>query len=711
MIRGLASLCYRRRGFVVLAWLALVPMFFAFGSVLGTGFRTDFGPPPGSESAEAVDMLERNGFADRTGQQAQVVFESDLPATEPTVREAVERLLQAIAEANEDVSISSPYSPAGAGQISGDGGVFYAEINIPERTVEEYADVAESVRALATDFEHAGLRVELGGEIFVEEAPPSSEIFGLLGAVVILLLAFGSVLAMLLPVGMALFGIGGSIGLIEAATRWVDMPDFTVAAAGMIGIGVGIDYALLVVTRFRQEMRRQSDTERAVVIALDTAGRSVLFAGLTVVISLLGMVFMGMEMITGVAVACAAAVLMTMFASLTLLPAVLGFAGARIDALGLPWRGRHSEGGKGSVAYRWSRLVQKHPWPPLVLGTVLLLALTAPVLDMRLGFADAGSRPETDTTRQAYDLLSEGFGPGFNGSMLVVAEWDQSTGETGGLEGATTLLRGLDGVASVSEPFVSEAGSAAAWQITPSASPQDREAGALAELLRETVAPQLAADLDADVRVGGITAAAHDFASITSERLPVFIAVVLALSFVLLTAVFRGVLVAAKAVLMNLLSIGAAYGVIVIIFQWGVGGDLLDIGKPGPVEAWAPMMLFAILFGLSMDYEVFLLSRVREEYDRTGDNATAVANGLAATARVITAAAAIMVVVFGSFALGDDRSLKLFGTGLAAAILLDATVVRMVIVPSAMELLGDRNWWMPRWLDRVLPRLHGTRIG
>ena len=304
--------------------------------------------------------------------------------------------------------------------------------------------------------------------------------------------------------------------------------------------------------------------------------------------------------------------------------------------------------------------------------------------------------------------MSEGFGPGFNGSMLVVAEWDQFAIEPADLDRTTMLLRGLDGVASVGEPFLSEGGSAAVWQVTPSASPQDRETGEFTTLLRETVGPQLAADLGADVRLGGITAAAHDFASITAERLPVFIAVVLVLSFVLLTAVFRGVLVAGKAVLMNLLSIGAAYGVVVIIFQWGVAGDFLDIGKPGPVEAWAPMMLFAILFGLSMDYEVFLLSRIREEYDRTRDNASAVANGLAATARVITAAAAIMVVVFGSFALGDDRSLKLFGTGLAAAIFLDATVVRMVIVPSAMEFMGDRNWWMPRWLERALPRLHGA---
>jgi putative drug exporter of the RND superfamily len=398
-------------------------------------------------------------------------------------------------------------------------------------------------------------------------------------------------------------------------------------------------------------------------------------------------------------------VLMTMLAALTLLPALLGFVGQRIDRFGLPHRRRDQHAYQRSVWYRWSRLIQRRPWPALLIGVVALLAVVAPVFSLRLGFGDAGNRPTSDTTRRAYDLLTEGFGPGFNGPLLLVAQTPGGGADQATLTRLVVTLRHTPGVAFASEPIRNQAGDAAIVQVVPTSAPQDQATNELVHQLRQQVIPA-ATGGGVSVHVGGLTAAAMDFADYTAARLPWFVGTVLLLSFLLLMVVFRSVLVPLKAVVMNLLSISAAYGVVVAVFQWGWGASLIGVGKQGPVEAWAPMMLFAILFGLSMDYEVFLLSRIREEYDRGGDNAAAVANGLAATARVITAAAAIMVVVFAGFVLGVDRSIKLFGLGLAAAVLLDATVVRMVLVPATMQLLGDRNWWLPRWLDRILPTVH-----
>jgi RND superfamily putative drug exporter len=411
-------------------------------------------------------------------------------------------------------------------------------------------------------------------------------------------------------------------------------------------------------------------------------------------------------MIRGLAVGISLGVLMTMLAALTLLPAILGFVGHNIDRLGLPHRRRNQGGDHQSFWYRWSRLIQRRPWPALLIGAVVLVALALPVFSMRLGFGDAGNRQTSDTTRRAYDLLADGFGPGFNGPLLVIAETPAGAADNATLDRLTAALRSTPGVALTSQPLANQAGDAAVLQVFPTSAPQDQATSDLVHRLRDDAVPTITDRTEVSVKVGGLTAGGLDFADYTAERLPWFVGTVLVLSFLLLMAVFRSVLVPLKAVVMNLLSIGAAYGVTVAVFQWGWGAGLIGVGKEGPIEAWAPMMLFAVLFGLSMDYEVFLLSRIREDYDRAGDNAAAVANGLAATARVITAAAAIMVVVFSGFVLGVDRSIKLFGLGLAAAVLVDATVVRMVLVPATMELLGDRNWWLPKWLDRILPAIH-----
>jgi RND superfamily putative drug exporter len=431
----------------------------------------------------------------------------------------------------------------------------------------------------------------------------------------------------------------------------------------------------------------------------------VLFAGTTVIIAVLGLFTMGLAMIHGLAVGISIGVLMTMIASLTLLPAVLGFVGQNIDKLGLPGR-RKERDPERSFWHRWSRLVQRRPWPALIVGVVVLSVLALPVRGLRLGFGDAGNRPTSDTTRQAYDLLSTGFGPGFNGPLLIVATTPGGQKDVDVLRALTARLKTTPGVAFATDPAANPDGSAAILQVFPTTPPQAKATADLVHSLRDHVVPEATRGSTADVKVGGITAGALDFSDYSGKRLPLFMATVLILSFLLLMAVFRSVLVPLKAVVLNLLSIGAAYGVIVAVFQWGWGASLIGVGKKGPVEAWAPMMLFAILFGLSMDYEVFLLSRIREEYDRSHENASAVANGLVATARVITAAALIMFCVFASFVLGADRSIKLFGLGLAVAVLFDASIVRMVLVPATMELLGDSNWWIPRWLDRILPTLH-----
>ncbi|MBK5287488.1 MAG: MMPL family transporter, partial [Acidimicrobiia bacterium] len=437
---------------------------------------------------------------------------------------------------------------------------------------------------------------------------------------------------------------------------------------------------------------------------LDTAGRAVLFAGSTVVIALLGLLILNTETFRGVAIGTTIGVLLTMLASVTLLPALLGFVGRSIDRFGLPHRARPADG--LTFWHRWSHVIQRRPWPAFVAAGLLLVVIATPVFSMRLGFGDDGNAPDHSTTRKAYDLLAEGFGPGFNGPLLVAATTPGGAADVAKLKVLGDSIRNLPGVTFVTPPLPNQAGTAAIMQVVPATAPQDAATDDLVTKLRADVIPQVMGPQAANVAVGGFSGAVADFAAYTTRMLPAVIGLVLVMSFVLLMVVFRSLLVPLKAVIMNLLSVGAAYGVMVAIFQWGWGADLIGVGRPGPIEAWGPLMLFAVVFGLSMDYEVFLLSRIKEEYDRTGDNATAVADGLAATARVITAAAAIMVCVFGAFALGPDRALKMFGIGMATAVFVDATIVRLILVPATMELLGDRNWWLPQWLDRILPHVH-----
>jgi RND superfamily putative drug exporter len=554
-----------------------------------------------------------------------------------------------------------------------------------------------------------GVEINVGGPtvMFAEmEKPGKREGAGVAVALLILLATFGSVVAAGLPIAVALFGLGAGMSLVLLATRIFEVSTFAPAMAAMIGLGVGIDYALFIVTRYREGLGRALDPEDATALALQTSGRAVIFAGATVVISMLGMVLAGVSMLVGLAVSAALTVACTVVAAITLLPAVLGFAGTSIDRLSLQRSRSASADDVEASWHRWSRMVQRRPWPFCVGSLVILLGLSVPVLSMDLGGPQFGGGPTTHSSRRAYDLVTEGFGEGLNGPLVLVANLDpDQPQQRDALARLAEPLGRTPGVLIAAPPVVNAAGDTAVIAVVPTSAPNSQDTEDLVDRLRQDVIPTAMEGSGVHVGVSGVTALFVDMAELLNRRLPMFIGSVLALSFLLLLVVFRSVLVPLKAALLNLLSIGAAYGVVVAVFQWGWGKDLIGVARPGPVMAFIPMMLFAILFGLSMDYEVFLLSRVREEYDRSGDNATAVADGLAATARVITAAAAIMVTIFLSFVLGDDPIIKTFGLGLAIAVFIDATIVRMVLVPATMELLGDANWWFPSWLERWTPNV------
>ncbi|GIJ80976.1 putative drug exporter of the RND superfamily [Micromonospora phaseoli] len=719
MLPSLARFCHRRRWTVLTVWLLILAGCAAVATVARPTF-SESGPVPGSPTATAAQVLQRAGLSAYGGEQALLVVAAEAGVGDPRVRRTVQDLLAQVDRQVPDVAVAGPYDDDGGHRIAPDGTVAYAEISFAERSTDDLERDAAVIRAAAREAATVadpvlGLQVEVGGgEHLAEEGDFSTEAVGLLAAVVILLVAFGSVLAMLLPIGTALFGVGTGVSLVLALALWVTMPAFVIPATTMVAIGIGIDYALFIVTRYREGLRAGLDPTAATVAAMGTAGRAVFVAGLTVVTSLAGLLLFDLAVVRSLAIGLATGVLAVLAATATLLPALLGIVGRHVDRLRLPYTRTADDGPAQEVDLaragdpvrggRWSRYagaVQRRPVLAVAGSLAVLALLSAPVLDLRLGFADAGNRSTEDTTRRAFDLIAQGFGPGANGPLLLVA--DSPGNAAGVLTGLADRLADDPHVAVVSPVLPAAGGDVALLTVQPATGPQDERTADLVHRLRDTVIP---GGTTATVYVTGPTAAVVDFADYTRARLPVMVGAVLLLSFLLLTVLLRAPLVALKAVLVNLLSIGAAYGLIVAVFQWGWGLGLIGREGTGPVEAWVPMTMFVLIFGLSMDYEVFLLSRVREEYRRTGDNSLAVRHGLAATARVITAAAAIMIVVFGGFAFGDDPSLQVMGLGLAAGILIDATLVRLVLVPATMQLLGERNWWQPGWLARVLPARH-----
>lgn len=696
----LARVMYRRRGRVVVTWLLALAATFAVSSAFSGDFEADY-TSPGSDSKQAQELLETR-FPARSGEVVNVVVRAGGGVDE--VASDVQKLLSELKTVPHVVGADDPYATPGA--ISADGRVLVAHLRLDvDLPVDMPAADARRLVDLGERAQRPGVEIAVGGQAIqtAESGAIVSDGFGLLAAAVILLLMFGSVVAAGLPILVALCGLAGSSALTGLLLYVVDAPDWSTSLATMMGIGIGIDYVLLMVTRFREWRAAGLDPETATVATLDTAGRSVLVAGGTVVVSMLGLFAMGLSFMRGAALVTILGVGVVVLASMTLLPALLGFFGRHIDRWRLPL-GRRSAvalavGGHVEPSRRWlawSGFVRRHRVLAAVAGVAVLLALAAPFLGVRFGFPDAGNNRAETSTRQAYDLTTAGFGPGANGPLVLVAELP--AGAT--LAPVQRALESDDGVATVLPPQVND--NTGVLTVLPKTGPQDPRTEDLVRRLRDSVLP----GTGVDVHVGGIVARSIDSNDNIAQRIPWLIGGVVLLSMLLLLLAFRSIAIAVKAAVMNLLSAAAAYGVIALVLQGGWAGQLIGIDTPTPLPAFVPVLMFAVLFGLSMDYEVFLVSRTREVWLRDRDNATAVTEGLAGTGRVITAAAAIMVAVFAAFVPSQDLVLKLLGVGMSAAILLDATVIRMLLVPATMHLLGRASWWMPAWLQAITPELH-----
>ena len=702
----LADLSYRRRGRMVLAWIAATILIIAVGTAVAGEFNADYNTP-GSESKAASDLTKER-FGGYSGSEVYVVWKDPAGAQSAAAKEHIDAFLT---EARKVDHVAKETQI----RVSRDGKIGSTTLPLTIDSWDVPKESGEKLIAAAEANSRDGLEIKLGGDpIYAAQASTSPEGLGFLGAAIVLLIAFGSVVAAGLPLVIALVGLGiTSGGLIMLLTNLVDVPDWATAVSGLIGIGVGVDYALLVLTRFRAALHGGKDRHDSVVEAVTTAGRSVILAGITVVIAVLGLMLTGLPYMYGVAIAASLAVLVVMFAAISLLPALLSYLGPNVDRWRLPLVGRHkpaAEGNEDSLAWRWSHAVQRRPWTAAIVATAILLALAAPALGMRLGFPDAGNDPPSTMTRQSYDLNSQGFGPGTNGPVVLAAELPGPEAKPA-IDTLAERLRQEPGVNFVADPQINEQGDAALLTVIPTTSPQAAETSDLVHRLRDDVVPTALQGSGVTAQIGGVTPALEDQSEYITGRMPLFIAGVVGLSFLLLLVAFHSPLISLKAAIMNLLSVGAAYGVMTLVAKGGSFAELIGIDHEVPIAPFMPVMMFAILFGLSMDYEVFLISRIREEYLKHRDTRRAVADGLAKTARVITAAAAIMVVVFLAFLAAPDVFLKLFGIGLASAIFLDATLVRMVLVPAVMQLLGDRNWWIPSWLEKILPQLDVEAAG
>ena len=720
------------RKYVVLGWVLLLVAVNALAHSAGTDYSNNF-TLPNSDAQRAADLLQHS-FPVQAGDRDQIVFKvSSGTVRDPAVRARMSAMFAKVAALPHVAAVVSPYSSGSGKSISPDGKIAFATVVFDEKANLLPNDAPERVVKVARSAGEPGLQVDLGGQA-IESAQKTgfglSTAVGLLAAIVVLLLTFGSVVAMGLPIVTALFGLGTGLGVIALFTHVVETPNFSTELAAMIGLGVGIDYALFILTRFREAYATPGPTYRnsreSVVRAIDTAGRAVLFAGCTVVIALLGMMLLGVSFLYGVAISASIGVLLVMLASLTLLPALLTIAGDRVAAGGRRARGseaapsdlppgEHTASPAEEAAMagdaswvRWSAFVHRRAAVIAAASALAMLLIAAPAIALRLGSSDASSDPTGQTTYRAYRLLEEGFGQGFNGPLTVVAKLPATASATARAAALTELRDAVaseKGVASVAPARVNPAGTVATITAYPTSSPQAYATSQLVSDLRGDVIPALEARSGITVYVGGVTAGSVDFANTLGEKLPLFVGVVVLLSALLLMVVFRSLLIPLQAAAMNLLSIGASLGVVVVIFQWGWLDKLMGV-QPGPVESFIPVMLFAIVFGLSMDYEVFLVSRIHERWVHTRDNSRAVAEGLALTGRVVSAAATIMVLVFLSFMLGEDRVIKEFGLALSSAVFLDALVIRCMLLPATLHLLGARTWWIPSWLDRILPELN-----
>jgi RND superfamily putative drug exporter len=704
----------RHRWWFVGVWALAAVVIVALAGSLDGQFTDNF-RIPNAQSQEALDLLERD-FPSQAGDNALIVFESSDGITSDAVEPGISASVAALQKVPHVTTVTNPYGPVGSAFISKSGDIAIVTVQFDTKAQDLSKDVFQQIEDATAPATTAGVKVAYGGAVIdYADQPPSgnADLIGLLAAVVILLFAFGSVVAMGLPILTAVFGLAVGISVVHVVASFTEIGTVAPVLATMIGLGVGIDYSLFIVTRYRENLASGLDVEAAVGRSLATAGSAVLFAGSTVVIAICGLAVSGIPYVARLGYMSGIVVAVMMLAALTLLPAIIGAVGRGIDRWKVPSlihhpdravaEGRDAEPPPGTVWERWATLVARHAWPFAILAVIILLVIAWPVLSMRLGESDDGNLPSSTTQRQAYDLIARGFGPGTNGPLLVVVQLP-SPGDDAVLGDITSALQKTPGIKAVLPAQVSPNGAVAQIGILPTTAPDSAQTSALVGTLRTSVLPGAVGTTGAHAYVGGITAAYIDIGDRISSRLPYFIGAVVLLSFILLLLVFHSVLVPLTAAIMNLLSVAAAYGATVAVFQWGWAKGLVGLESTVPIVPFVPMMMFAVLFGLSMDYQVFLLTRVREEYDRTGDTRQGVVRGLARTARVITSAALIMIFVFGAFVLNPTPEVKMFGLGLAFAVLVDATIVRMLLVPSIMEILGDANWWFPKWLG-FLPRL------
>ena len=718
-MKSLARLSYRKRWWVLGFWILLFVVIIAISQSVGSAFSNSFSLP-GTDSLTAQNILAK-GFPHQSGDSDQIVF-AVKTGTLTAHDEQIETMLAQVSRLPDVGNVISPFATSqftgsatsptlisNAGQINKSGTIAFAVVNFTKIGLRLPVSVLQRVETVGRTAATSGVEVQFGGNAFGQlDAPKGSpgEKFGILAALIILTLAFGSLFAALLPLAVALFALGIAIGAGDLLSHALTIAQFSPILNSLIGLGVGIDYALFIVTRTRQELKQGATLEEAIVTAVNTSGRAVLFAGLTVCVALLGMLALQLGFLNGVAVMASVTVVITMFASVTLLPALLGFQKNRV----LSRRERRRLASEGPISedlspfwMRWSTFVSRRPKSLSVLALLLIVAAAVPYFSLHLGSSDQGENPPSSTTRQAYDLLAKGFGPGFNGPLVVVAELHNAADHRA-FAALDQRAKTLADVAAVSPITVSQTGTVGLIEIVPRTSPQDTRTSQLIVTLRQRVIPQLTASTHTAMYVGGLTAVFDDFASVLNHKLPLFVGVIVLLGCLLLMIAFRSVVVPVTAAVMNLLAAAASFGLVVAVFQWGWGSSLLNSGT-GPVESYLPIIMIAILFGLSMDYQVFLVSRMHEEWTKTGDNELAVWRGQANTGRVITAAALIMVTVFMSFAFGGERVIAEFGVGLGGAVLMDAFILRTVLVPALMHFFGKANWWMPRWLDRIIPNV------
>ena len=710
-LHRLGGAAVRHRKLVLLLWLAAAVGLFGVSKLSGGELSNQF-RVPGVESQKALDLMVKR-FPERAGTTAQIAFHAEHGTlTDPANAAALASTVSSIGALPH---VAGAAGPADTGAYSADRTIGMAYVQYDAQAQNLPKDTYQSLEQATAKGQAGGIQVEIGGELARYHERPETggaELIGIAAAVVILLMAFGSVIAGGMPIGLALFGLATGFSAVTIVAAFTDIAEVAPILASMIGLGVGIDYALFIITRHRQHLAEGMTVEEAAARANATAGSAVIFAGGTVVIAICGLALVGIPFVATMGYAAAIVVAIMVLASVTLLPALLGFAGMKLASSSLPWAkareareaheraaGLESSGGW----QRWGNHVARHPWVYAIASVTFLVVMAVPLLSMRLGQTDAGNNPTSTSSRRAYDLVTEGFGPGMNGPLLLsVSLTGTASVDQPALHTLVDDLRKDRDVLFAPDASVNKAGDAAVVAVIPKSAPDSAATAALVHRIRTDIAPQAPR---ITTYVGGITATFIDISDRVAQRMPWFIGAIVGLSFLLLVLVFRSILVPLKAALLNLLSIGAAYGVVVAIFQWGWGKDLIGLQSTVPIVSFVPMFMFAILFGLSMDYEVFLLSRIREEYLHTGDNTQSVTTGIASTARVIASAALIMISVFFGFVLGTDPIVKMMGVGLAVAVFFDATIVRLVLVPASMKLMGHANWWLPKWLDRILPNL------